>query len=52
MLVDDIIGSQQVVIKPLGNDIEGLPGIAGGAILGDGQAALILDINQIIEASA
>ncbi len=52
LLVDDIVGSQQVVIKPLGADIAGLPGIAGGAILGDGQAALILDINQIIEAAS
>ncbi|MBI3543567.1 MAG: chemotaxis protein CheA [Deltaproteobacteria bacterium] len=51
LLVDDIEGSQQVVIKPLGKDLDGLPGVAGGAILGDGQAALILDINQIIEAS-
>jgi two-component system chemotaxis sensor kinase CheA len=51
LLVDDIVGSQQVVVKPLGQDLNGLPGIAGGTILGDGQAALILDVDQIIEAS-
>lgn len=49
VLVDDIIGQQQVVIKRLGDEISGLRGVTGGAILGDGKAALILDLTQMKE---
>ncbi len=45
--VDDIVGQQQVVIKQLGQEIRGLKGFTGGAILGDGRAALILDLNEM-----
>jgi two-component system, chemotaxis family, sensor kinase CheA len=48
ILVDDIIGQQQVVIKQLGGEIRGLKGITGGAILGDGKAALILDVEELV----
>jgi two-component system chemotaxis sensor kinase CheA len=47
-LADDILGQQQVVIKRLGEEIHGLPGITGAAILGDGKAALILDLHELI----
>lgn len=43
LMVDAMIGKQEVVIKSLGSALRNLPGIAGGAILGDGNIALILD---------
>ncbi|MFK7960166.1 MAG: chemotaxis protein CheA [Phycisphaerales bacterium] len=42
--VDEIIGQQQVVIKSLGEGLPAIQGVAGGAILGDGRVALILDV--------
>lgn len=44
--VDEILGQQQVVIKRLGNEIEGLQGVLGGAILSNGEPSLILDLNE------
>lgn len=43
LLVDGIVSKQQVVIKPLGHGLTDVPGLAGGAILGDDRVALILD---------
>jgi two-component system chemotaxis sensor kinase CheA len=43
LLVDELVSKQEVVIKNLGNLLQSRPGIAGGAILGDGSIALILD---------
>jgi len=47
--VDDILRQQRIVFKTLGKEIEHLPGIAGGTILGDGKIALIAEVNAIIE---
>jgi two-component system chemotaxis sensor kinase CheA len=47
ILVDELIGKQEVVIKPLGGLLRDISGIAGGAILGDGRVGLILDVEQI-----
>ena len=44
VLVDDLVGKQEVVIKSLGEGLKNIPGIAGGAILGDGRVGLILDM--------
>lgn len=44
LIVDDILGQQQVVIKSLEENFERLQGIAGGTILGDGSVALIVDV--------
>jgi two-component system chemotaxis sensor kinase CheA len=49
LLVDEIMGQQQVVIKSLGEDLAGLRGVSGSTILGDGQPALILDVSELIE---
>lgn len=49
VLVDDIIGQQQVVIKPLGEYFSGMEEISGGAVLGSGRVALILDPKGILE---
>lgn len=48
ILVDDIIGQQQVVVKRLGHDVHGIQGFSGGAILGDGKAAVILDLVELV----
>ena len=49
ILVDDIIGQFQVVIKKLGPEFTGMKGIAGSTILGDGRPALILEPNELIK---
>ena len=44
LLVDELVGKQEVVIKSLGVDVRRrCSGIAGGAIMGDGRVGLILD---------
>jgi two-component system chemotaxis sensor kinase CheA len=43
LMVDEILGQQQVVIKSLGNALADVQGVAGGAILGDGNVGIILD---------
>jgi two-component system chemotaxis sensor kinase CheA len=50
LLADEIIGRQEVVIKSLGNALKHVIGISGGAILGDGRVALIIDVKGIITA--
>ncbi len=46
--VDDIVGQHQVVIKTLGVEMKDVKGFAGGAILGDGKAAMIIDLPEMI----
>ncbi len=48
LLVDQLIGQQQVVAKSLGYGLAKIPGIAGGAILGDGRVGLILDTSALV----
>ncbi|GAB5495199.1 MAG: hypothetical protein Phyf2KO_02790 [Phycisphaerales bacterium] len=48
LLIDEIIGQQQVVIKRLGQGLEPLRGVSGGAILGDGRVALIIDVAGLL----
>jgi two-component system chemotaxis sensor kinase CheA len=43
LMVDELLGQQQVVAKSLGESVGRIPGVAGGAILGDGRVGLILD---------
>jgi len=49
--VDDFIGQQEIVLKPLGAYLTGLQlfAISGATILGDGQVALIIDTNALIK---
>jgi two-component system chemotaxis sensor kinase CheA len=47
LLVDELIGKQEVVIKTLGEAFKSVTGVAGGAILGDGRVGLILDLERI-----
>ncbi len=51
LLVDRILGQQQVVIKSLGPVVGQVSGISGGAILGDGQVGLILDAKGVLNLS-
>jgi two-component system chemotaxis sensor kinase CheA len=51
LLVDEMVSKQEVVIKNLGNFMQNLPGVAGGAILGDGNIALILDPGTLLQAA-
>jgi two-component system chemotaxis sensor kinase CheA len=44
LMVDQLIGKQEAVIKSLGSTFKNIAGIAGGAILGDGRVGLILDL--------
>jgi two-component system chemotaxis sensor kinase CheA len=48
LLVDELLGQQQVVIKSLGESLPLVPGVSGGAILGDGNVSLILDVPGLI----
>lgn len=47
LAVDGFLGKQEVVIKNLGEYLRNVPGVAGGAILGDGRVGLILDLEAI-----
>lgn len=48
LIVDNLLGEQEIVIKSLGNFLKNIKFIAGATILGNGQVALILDINALI----
>ncbi|HEX9264789.1 MAG TPA: chemotaxis protein CheA [Candidatus Binatia bacterium] len=48
LVVEALHGAQQTVIKPLGRRFQGLPAIAGSAILGNGRVALILDVPSLM----
>jgi len=48
VLVDDVLGQQQVVIKSIQANYRLVEGIAAATILGDGRVALILDVNAIL----
>ncbi|PTY02868.1 chemotaxis protein CheA [Opitutaceae bacterium EW11] len=51
LLVDDMVSKQEVVIKNLGGFLQHLAGVSGGAILGDGSIALILDPSTLFAAA-
>lgn len=50
LLVDELLGQVQVVAKTLGGALANIPGLAGGAILGDGRVGLIIDVAGIAAA--
>ncbi len=49
VMVDALIGEEDVVIKPLKDQFTNSPGIAGASILGDGSVSLIIDVSQLLE---
>jgi two-component system chemotaxis sensor kinase CheA len=48
LLIDELIGRQQIVIKSLGEALRNIPGISGGAIMPSGTVGLILDVNGLV----
>lgn len=49
IIVDNLIGQEEIVIKSLGNYLAGINGIAGGTIRGDGRVTLIIDVGVIMD---
>jgi len=47
LMVDELLGKQEVVIKSLGEKFQHVEGVSGGAILGDGRVGLILDLERL-----
>lgn len=48
-VVDQLVGQEEVVIKPLGRMLQGTPGMSGATITGDGRIALILDVPSMLK---
>lgn len=51
-VVDELLGQEEVVIKPLGEMLLGTPGMSGATITGDGKIALIIDVPGLLKAYA
>jgi two-component system chemotaxis sensor kinase CheA len=51
MGVDELLGQHEVVIKPVGSHLDSLPGVAGATELGEGRAALVLDLPSLAGAA-
>jgi two-component system chemotaxis sensor kinase CheA len=49
LLVDELIGMQEVVLKSLEKNFRAIPGLSGASILGDGRVSLILDLDAVID---
>ncbi len=49
LIVDELVDRQQVVIKTLGEAMQNLPGISGGAIMPNGRVGLILDVTGVVK---
>lgn len=49
IIVDSLIGQEEIVIKSLGNYLQNIRGIAGGTIRGDGKVTLIVDVGMIMD---
>ncbi|MDY7030460.1 MAG: chemotaxis protein CheA [Thermodesulfobacteriota bacterium] len=49
LLLDELLGKEEVVIKSLGESMKNIMGITGGAIMGDGRVGLIMDIAGIFD---
>jgi two-component system chemotaxis sensor kinase CheA len=49
LLLDELLGKEEIVIKSLGESLKHIKGLAGGAIMGDGRVGLILDIAGLFE---
>lgn len=49
LLLDELLGKEEFVIKSLGESFKGVPGVAGGTIMGDGRIGLILDMEGLFK---
>ncbi|ADU66090.1 chemotaxis protein CheA [Desulfurispirillum indicum] len=52
LIVDTLLGQEEIVIKTLGDYLKGTPGITGATIMGDGRVNLIVDVASMIEMAA
>jgi chemosensory pili system protein ChpA (sensor histidine kinase/response regulator) len=50
LVADELIGSREIVVKPVGPQISSIRGISGATILGDGRVVIILDIGALVRA--
>jgi two-component system chemotaxis sensor kinase CheA len=50
LVVDEIYGESQTVIKPLGPLLRGMPGVTGTAVMGSGAVAMVLDAGAVVRA--
>jgi chemosensory pili system protein ChpA (sensor histidine kinase/response regulator) len=50
LIADELVGSREIVVKPVGPQISGIRGISGATILGDGRIVVILDIGALVRA--
>jgi two-component system, chemotaxis family, sensor kinase CheA len=51
LLVDELVGQQQVVVKSLETNFRKVPGLSGATVMGDGSVALILDVAHMVRLS-
>jgi len=51
LIVDELLGQQEIVIKALGEYLGGIKGLAGSTILGDGKVIMIIDVPELVELS-
>jgi two-component system chemotaxis sensor kinase CheA len=51
LLVDELVGQQQVVVKSLETNFRKVPGLSGATVMGDGSVALILDVGHLVRLS-
>ncbi len=49
ILFDELLSQEKIVLKKLGPEAAGVPGVSGGTILGDGSVALVLELKELIE---
>ena len=49
LIVDLLLGDEEIVLKPLGSALGDVPGVSGATILGDGTVALVLDVASLLE---
>lgn len=52
LLIDELVASQEIVVKSLGPQLSSVRGVSGATILGDGSIVLILDINTLVRTGA
>jgi chemosensory pili system protein ChpA (sensor histidine kinase/response regulator) len=48
LVVDELVGNREIVVKPVGPQISGIRGVAGATILGDGRIVVILDMGALV----
>ena len=50
--IDQVLGSKEIVVKPVGPQVNSIPGIFGATIMGDGRVVVILDVAPLVRRQA